>query len=173
MTARQGFIALPIFLTIYVFQEAVVNQFRLPGGGFSLFLIFIFVWAILSSPEIAALGGFLGGLLIDFSQSSSGPIGQWTLLLIAACYGVAYFGSGNESLSGSPLGFTFFTTAAVFLVEFAYVFTGLLFGLQIGSFGQISITILVISLWSLVVTPIVLPIFSRLHAYTFDTRSMI
>ncbi|CAB5112789.1 MAG: rod shape-determining protein MreD [Actinobacteria bacterium] len=173
MTARQGFIALPIFLTIYVFQEAVVNQFRLPGGGFSLFLIFIFVWAILSSPEIAALGGFLGGLLIDFSQSSSGPIGQWTLLLIAACYGVAYFGSGNESLSGSPLGFTFFTTAAVFLVEFAYVFTGLLFGLQIGSFGQISITILGISLWSLVVTPIVLPIFSRLHAYTFDTRSMI
>lgn len=173
MTARQGFIALPIFLTIYVFQEAVVNQFRLPGGGFSLFLIFIFVWAILSSPEIAALGGFLGGLLIDFSQSSSGPIGQWTLLLIAACYGVAYFGSGNESLSGSPLGFTFFTTAAVFLVEFAYVFTGLLFGLQIGSFGQISITILGISLWSLVVTPIVLPIFSRLHSYTFDTRSMI
>jgi len=173
MTARQAFIALPMFLTIYVFQEAVVNQFRLPGGGFSLFLIFIFVWAILSSPEVAALGGFLGGLLIDFSQSSSGPIGQWTLLMIAACYGVAYFGSGNESLSGSPLGFTFSTTAAVFLVEFAYVFTGLLFGLQIGGFGQISLTILGISLWTLVVTPIVLPIFSRLHSYTFDTRSMI
>lgn len=173
MTSRQVFIALPMFLAVYVFQEAVINQFRLPGGGFSIFLIFTLVWAILSTPEVAALAGFLGGLLMDFSQSSSGPIGQWTLLMIAACYGVAYFGSGNESLSVGPLGFTFFTTAAVLLVEFAYVFTGLLFGLQIGNFGQISITIFGISTWSLVVTPIVLPIFSRLHAIIFDTRSMI
>lgn len=173
MSARQIFTALPMFLAVYVFQEAVINQFRLPGGGFSVFLIFILVWAMLSTPEVAALAGFLGGLLMDFSPSSSGPIGQWTLLMIAACYGVAYFGSGNESLSGSPLGFTFFTTVAVLLVEFAYVFTGLLFGLQIGNFGQIAITIFGISTWSLVVTPIVLPIFSRLHAFTFDTRSMI
>jgi rod shape-determining protein MreD len=173
MTARQIFTALPMFLAVYVFQEAVVNQFRLPAGGFSLFLIFTLVWAILSTPEVSALAGFFGGLLMDFSQSSSGPIGQWTLLMIAASYSVAYFGSGHETLSGSPLGFTFLTTAAVFLVEFAYVFTGLLFGLQIGNFSQITITIVGISIWSLVVTPIVLPIFSRLHAYTFDTRSMI
>ena len=173
MTARQVFIALPMFLGIYVFQEAVVNQFRLPGGGFSIFLIFTLVWAILSTPEVAALAGFLGGFLMDFSQSSSGPIGQWTLLMIAACYGVAYFGSGNETLSGSPLGFTFLTTTAVLLVECAYVITGLLFGLQVGNFGQIAITIFGISTWSLVITPIVLPIFSRLHAFTFDTRSMI
>jgi len=173
MTSRQVFIALPMFLAVYVFQETVINQFRLPGGGFSIFLIFTLVWAILSTPEVAALAGFLGGLLMDFSQSSSGPIGQWTLLMIAACYGVAYFGSGNESLSGGPLGITFFTTAAVLLVELAYVFTGLLFGFQIGNFAQIAITIFGISTWSLVVTPIVLPIFSRLHAITFDTRSMI
>lgn len=173
MTARQVFIALPMFLAVYVFQEAVVNQFRLPGGGFSLFLIFTLVWAILSTPEVAALAGFFGGLLMDFSQSSSGPIGQWTLLMIAASYGVAYFGSGNETLSASPLGFTLYTTAAVLLVEFAYVFTGLLFGLQVGDFAQVAMTILGISTWSLVITPIVLPIFSRLHASTFDTRSMI
>lgn len=173
MTARQIFNALPMFLAVYVFQEAVVNQFRLPAGGFSLFLVFTLVWAILSTPEIAALAGFLGGLLMDFSQSSSGPIGQWTLLMIAACYSVAYFGSGHETLSGSPLGFTFLTTAAVFLVEFAYVSTGLLFGLQIGNIGQIAITIIGISIWSLVVTPIVLPIFSRLHSYTFDTRPVL
>ena len=173
MSARQIFTALPMFLAVYVFQEAVINQFRLPGGGFSVFLIFILVWAILSTPEVAALAGFLGGLLMDFSQSSSGPIGQWTLLMIAACYGVAYFGSGNETLSGSPLGFTFLTTTAVLLVECAYVITGLLFGLQVGNFDQIAITIFGISTWSLVITPIVLPIFSRLHAITFDTRSMI
>ena len=173
MITRQISIALPIFLIIYVVQEAVLNQFRLPGGGFSLLLIFTLVWAVLSSPEIAALSGFTAGLLMDLSGSSSGPIGQWTLLMIAACYAVSYFGSGNESLYGNPLGFTLFTTIAVFFIELAYVVTGALLGVQSGSFAQILITICGISLWSLVSTPIFLPVFSRLHALVFNTRSAI
>lgn len=84
---------------IFMAQEAVVNQFRLPGGGFSLLLIFTLMWAILSSQEIAAIGGFIAGLLMDLSPSSTGPIGQWSLLMIAVCYAVSYLGSGNEGLS--------------------------------------------------------------------------
>lgn len=173
MITRQISIALPIFLIIYVVQEAVVNQFRLPGGGFSLLLIFTLVWAVLSSPEIAAFGGFTAGVLMDLSGSSSGPIGQWVLLMVAACYAVSYFGAGNESLQSNPLGFTIFTTSAVFLVELAYVVTGALLGVQSGSVEQIMITVLGISLWSLVATPIFLPLFSRLHALVFNTRSTI
>lgn len=173
MNTRQISISLPIFLIIFVFQEAVVNQFRLPGGGFSLLLIFTLVWSVLSTPEIAALGGFIAGLLMDLSGSSSGPIGQWTLLMIAASFAVSYFGSGNESLQSNPLGFTVFTTSSVFFVELSYVVTGALLGVQSGSFEQTMITILGISLWSLVATPIFLPLFSRLHALAFNTRSAI
>lgn len=162
-----------MFLIIFVVQESLVDQFRLPGGGFSLLLIFTLIWAILSPHEIAALGGFLAGLLMDLSQSSSGPIGQWTLLMISACYAVSYLGFGNENLSGNPLGLTFFATSAVFFVEIAYVITGALLGVQTGSFEQILITLFGISIWSLVVTPIFLPIFSRLHAFVFNTRSAI
>ncbi|CAB4713565.1 unannotated protein [freshwater metagenome] len=171
MLIRQLSLAASLFFVVYLIQESVINQFRLPGGGFSILLIFTLVWAILSTPEIAALGGFLAGLLMDLSQSSSGPIGQWTLLMIAACYVAGYLGSGNEILAGNPLGFTFFTAAATFFIEIAYVVTGALLGVQAGSFGQVLITLLGISLWTLVVTPILLPIFSRLHELIFNTRS--
>lgn len=158
---------------VFIVQEAIVNQFRLPGGGFSLLLIFALVWAILTLPEIAALIGFISGLFMDLSQSSSGPIGQWTLLMIAACYAVAYLGSGNESLSGNPLGFTFLTMSAVFFVELSFVATSALLGVATGGFGQVLITLLGVSMWSLVATPIFLPLFSYLHALTFNTRSVL
>lgn len=165
--------ALPIFLIIYLVQEAIVNQFHFPAGGFSLLLIFTLVWAIVSTSEIAILGGFVAGVLMDLSQSSSGPIGQWTLLMIAACYLVSYIGFGNENVSGNPLFITLITTSAVFLVELAYVVTGALLGVAPGSIGQILITLFGISLWSLVATPILLPLFLRLHALIYSTRSTI
>jgi len=173
MIKRQLSFSIPIFIMIFMAQEAVVNQFRLPGGGFSLLLIFTLMWAILSSQEIAAIGGFIAGLLMDLSPSSTGPIGQWSLLMIAVCYAVSYLGSGNEGLSGNPLGLTFFITSAVFFIEIAYLVTGALLGVQSGSFGQILITLFGISIWTLVITPILLPLFSRLHAFAFNTRSAI
>lgn len=158
---------------MYVVQEAVVNQFRLPGGGFSLFLIFTLAWAILSSPEIAALSGFIAGLLMDLSQSASGPIGQWSLIMIATCYAISYFGSGNDSLTGNPLGVIFLIVSGVFSSELLYVASAALLGVQIGNFEQILLTLFGISLWTLVVTPMLLPIFLRLHGLAFNTRSAI
>ena len=170
MNTRQISIALPIFVAVFIMQESIVNQFRLPGGGFSIFLIFTITWALMSSPEIAALCGFVAGFLMDLSQSAGGPIGQWTLLMITASYAVAYLGSGNEIMASNPLGFTFFTAVTVLAVEVGYVITGALLGVASGSIGQALITIFGMCLWTLAVTPIVLPIFSRLHAFTFDTQ---
>lgn len=173
MMTRQFSLALGQLFLVFVVQEAVVNQFRLPAGGFSLLLIFTLVWAILSLPEIAALIGFFSGLLMDLSQTSSGPIGHWTLLMIAACYAVAYLGSGNESLSGNPLGFTFLVASAVFFVELSFVATGVLLGVASGSFIQVLITSVGVSIWSLVVTPIFLPLISFLHQVTFNKRAVL
>ncbi len=171
MIRRQISTAVPIYIAIYIFQEALINQFRLPWGGFSLLLIVCLIWAILSSPEIAALGGFISGVLMDLSQSSSGPIGQWTLLMVTASCAVSYLGSGSENLSDNPLGFTFLTTSAIVLLEIAYLTTGALLGVTVGGLRHILFTLIGISIWSMLVTPLVLPIFSRLHAFTFDTRS--
>ena len=52
MLTRQISIAAPIFLLIYAIQESVISQFRLPGGGFSILLIFALTWAVLSETEV-------------------------------------------------------------------------------------------------------------------------
>ena len=69
MLTRKFSIAVPIFLIIYVIQEAFVSQIRLPGGGFSILLIFALTWAVLSETEVAAVIGFAAGFLMDLSQT--------------------------------------------------------------------------------------------------------
>jgi rod shape-determining protein MreD len=171
MLTRQISFSAPIFLFFYLFQEAVMNQFKLPGGGFSLFLIFALVWAMLSTPEIAALTGFTAGILMDMSQSSSGPVGQWTLIMIVVCYGASYLGYEDGSISGNPIGVIFFVVIGNLASELLFIASGALLGVTTGGFNQVLVTLLGNSIWTLVVTPIVLPVFSYLHNLVFETRS--
>jgi rod shape-determining protein MreD len=171
MLTRQISVAAPIFLLIYVIQESVISQFRLPGGGFSLLLIFALTWAVLSETEVAAVIGFSAGFLMDLSQSTSGPFGQWTLLMLIAGYAISYIGFGDDNVRANAIGIIFFVVIANLLVEIAYVATGALLGVSVGSFVQVLITLLGMSLWALLISPIVLPVFSRLHALVFDSRS--
>ena len=48
MFARRFLISFPIFATMFVVQEAIVSQFKIFSGGFSLFLVFALLWAALS-----------------------------------------------------------------------------------------------------------------------------
>ena len=104
MFTRQLSFSVPIFLAIFLVQEAVISQFRLPGGGFSLLLIFALTWAVLSQPEIAAVIGFASGFLMDLSQSASGPFGQWTLLMLLAGYAISYIGYGDDNVHANTIG---------------------------------------------------------------------
>jgi rod shape-determining protein MreD len=171
MITRQFSLSVPIFALIYIFQEAVVNQFNLPGGDFSLFMIFALLWAVISTPEIAALTGFGAGILMDMSQSSGGPVGQWTLIMILVCYGVSYLGYGDGNINGNPIGVIFFVVTANLSAEICFLVSGFLLGVATGSFGQILLILLGNSIWTLVITPIVLPVFSFLHNFVFETRS--
>ena len=171
MFTRQISISAPIFILIFIIQESVVSQFRLPGGGFSLLMIFALTWAVLSEFEVAAVIGFAAGVLMDLSQSSSGPFGQWTLIMLLAGYAISYIGYGDDNVHANAIGIVFFVVVANLLVEIAYVASGALLGVYSGSIGQIVITLFGMSVWALLVSPIVLPIFTRLHALIFDSRS--
>ena len=171
MLTRQISIAAPIFLIIYVVQEAIVTQFRLPGGGFSVLLIFALTWAVLSETEVAAVIGFAAGFLMDLSQSAAGPFGQWTLIMLLACYAISYIGYGDDNVRSNAIGIIFFVVIANLLVEITYVASGALLGVSSGSFIQVLITLFGMSIWALLISPILLPIFSRLHALIFDSRS--
>ena len=171
MLTRQISLAAPIFLMIYVIQESVISQFRLPGGGFSLLLIFALTWAVLSETEVAAVIGFAAGFLMDLSQSASGPFGQWTLIMLVAGYAISYIGFGDDNVRANAIGIIFFVVIANLLVEIAFVATGALLGVSLGSFVQVLITLLGMTLWALLISPIVLPVFSRMHTLVFDSRS--
>lgn len=171
MLTRQISIATPIFLIIYVIQEAVVSQFRLPGGGFSILLIFALTLAVLSETEVAAVVGFSAGFLMDLSQTAAGPFGQWTLIMLMAGYAISYIGYGDDNVQANATGIIFFIVIANLLVEIAYVASAALLGVSLGSFIQVLITLFGMSIWALLVSPILLPIFSRLHSLIFDARS--
>lgn len=171
MFTRQISISAPIFLLIFVIQESVISQFRLPGGGFSILMIFALTWAVLSEFEVAAVIGFSAGFLMDLSQSSPGPFGQWTLIMLLAGYAISYIGYGDDNVHANAIGIVFFVVIGNFLVEVAYVVSGALLGVTVGSFSQVLITLIGMSIWALLISPIVLPIFTRLHALIFDSRS--
>jgi rod shape-determining protein MreD len=156
---------------IYTIQESVISQFRLPGGGFSILLIFALTLAVLSETEVAAVIGFAAGFLMDLSQSASGPFGQWTLIMLVAGYAISYIGYGDDNVRANAIGIIFFVVIANLLVEIAFVATGALLGVSAGSFIQILITLFGMTIWALLISPIVLPLFSRLHALVFDSRS--
>jgi len=106
---------------------------------------------------------------LDLAQGSDGPIGQWTLILVLVCYAVSYFGEGN--INGNPLGIVFFVVSANFVAHILFLASGTLLGVQVGSLGQVLLTLFGTSLWTLAITPILLPVFSKAHEIIFDSRT--
>ena len=154
-------------------QEALVNQLSFPAGGFSILLILTLLWAALSTPEVAAVVGFGGGILLDLSPSTSGPLGHWTLILVFMSYAIAFFSYGDENMRGNPLSLILMITLAQVIVLFSYVVTGFLLGNVATSFSQTLITLLGSGIWTLVVTPLMLPVVVWLHDLAFDSRMRI
>ena len=161
----------PIFLFFYLIQESVVSQFHLLGGGISIFLLFALVWSVLSTPEVAAATGFAAGVMMDLSQSSSGPVGQWALIMITICYAISFLGYGDESIHGSPAGIVFLVVAGCVASEILFLVSAALLGISTGNAWHLFFTILGSAMWAVIFTPIFLPLFSYLRSNAMDTRS--
>jgi rod shape-determining protein MreD len=173
MISRRFLFSFPIFFTIYLLQEAFVVQMRLPAGGFSLMLIVTLIWASMSTPEIGALTGFGAGLLMDLSQTSPGPMGHWTLVMILTSYLVSFLSYGDDHVRANPLNIVFLVLIGVVISQVSFVILGILLGEAIGSTTQVIFICLGTAFWSAIVTPLILPIISRLHAVVFGTASRI
>jgi rod shape-determining protein MreD len=146
---------------------------RLPAGGFSLMLIVTLIWASMSTPEIGALTGFGAGLLMDLSQTSPGPMGHWTLVMILTSYLVSFLSYGDDHVRANPLNIVFLVLIGVVISQVSFVILGILLGEAIGSTTQVIFICLGTAFWSAIVTPLILPIISRLHAVVFGTASRI
>jgi rod shape-determining protein MreD len=173
MLLRRFGITGTIFALFFIAQEAVITQLNFPAGGFSIFLILTLLWAALSTPEVAAAAGFGAGILLDLSPSTSGPLGHWTLILVLMCYAIAFFSYGDENIRGNPFSVIMMVTLAQAIVLVSYLVTGFLLGVTATSFGQTLITIIGNAVWTMVITPLLLPVVVWLHDLAFDSRMRI
>jgi rod shape-determining protein MreD len=171
MSLRSFLLSSPLFLGVFLFQEAFVTQMRLPAGGFNLLLIVALIWAALSTPEIGALTGFGAGIGMDLSQTSPGPMGHWTLVMIIACYAVAFLGYGDDNIRGNPINIVFLTTVGVVASQAVFLLLGLMLGQQIGSIGNIIFVLAGSAFWTAIISPLILKVVSYLHSNIFGTRS--
>jgi len=169
MFLRKFAISAPIFLVIYVIQEAFISQLRLSGGGFSLFLIFTLIWCALSEPEVGAMVGFGAGLLMDLSQSASGPMGQWTLIMILAGFAIAYLGFGDNNFRSSPISLIILTVISVFVSRLIYFVVGLMLGNESGSLLHVVSSLFGQSIWAIAVAPLLVPIITRIHGLVYES----
>ena len=173
MSLRSFFYSAPIFLTVFLMQEALVTQLRLPLGGFNLLLIVSLIWAALSTPEIGALTGFGAGIAMDLSQTSPGPMGHWTLILIIACYAVAFLGYGDDNIRANPINIVLLTTIGIVAAQLTFLLLGILLGQEAGSFQSVFWLLAGTAFWTALVSPLVLKVISYLHANVFGLNSPI
>jgi rod shape-determining protein MreD len=154
-------------------QEAFITQMRLPAGGFNVLLIVALIWAALSTPEIGALTGFGAGLMMDVSQTSPGPMGHWTLVLIIACYAIAFLGYGDDNIRGNPINIVLLTTIGVVAAQAVFLILGLMLGQEIGSISNIFFVLAGSAFWTAIISPLILKVISYLHAIVFGSSSRI
>jgi hypothetical protein len=173
MSIRSFLLSSPIFLGVFLFQEAFVTQMRLPAGGINLLLVIALIWSALSTPEIGALTGFGAGIGMDLSQTSPGPMGHWTLVLIIACYAVAFLGYGDDNIRGNPINIVLLTTIGVVASQTVFLVLGLMLGQQIGSIGNIIFLLAGSAFWTAIISPLLLKVVSYLHANIFGSRAQL
>lgn len=171
MFARKFFTSIPIFALLYLLQESFFNQFRLFGGGVSIFLIFTLLWSSLGPPELGALTGFGAGLMMDLSQTSSGPMGQWTLIMILAGFTISYLGIGDNNFRSSPFSLILIILAGVVLTRFIYLILGLLLGREIGSLWSIVLSLSSSALWTVATVPLLTPVVTRIYETLFEVKT--
>ena len=173
MSLRSFLLSSPIFLLVFLFQEGFVTQMRLPAGGINILLVVALIWSALSTPEIGALTGFGAGIAMDVSQTSAGPMGHWTLVLIIACYAVAFLGYGDDNIRSNPINIVLLTAVGVVASQIIYLILGLMLGQEIGSIGNIIFLLAGSAFWTAIISPLIIKVVSSLHATVFGTRTRI
>ena len=121
--------SLAFFFVLFAVQESAISLIHFPVAGFSLYLAVAIALIAYEDHDGAIIMGFLSGIVLDLSQTSNGPFGQWALILTLIGY---VFASNRESIfdaTSAPLTF-------VLLIALSFVENAL------RSFGRIIVSIL-------------------------------
>jgi len=163
-----------VFLFIvFIIQEMVIARINFPVSGFSLYLAALMIVLSLEDRTGSLVFGFIGGIIMDLSTSADTPFGQWALVMTF----IGYLFSVNRETIGdftqNPFTFVVFVSAAVSLSLLVFLIIGIMLGQNNGGFYHNSTLIFANAIWSLLLTPIFLPVVIKVRKLTLTNRERI
>lgn len=167
--SRAGISAL-FLLFVFVIQEAAISKINLPIGGFSLYLAVLLGLMALEDRSGAIVLGFIGGLILDLSPSVDSPVGKWAFVLTTIGY---LFSTNRESIgdfTARPMAFVFFTAVGSILTLLVFLALGVLLGENNGSIWHNFATVFGNGIWTLIFSPILLPLLVKWRGLTLTSR---
>ena len=173
MSGLRVFYTSLFLFALFVIQELVIARINFSFDGFSLYLAALMIVLSLEDRTGSLVFGFIGGMIMDLSTSADTPFGQWALVMTF----IGYLFSLNRETIGdftqSPFTFVLFVSAAVSLSLSVFLFIGLMLGQNNGGIYHNVILIFVNSIWSLILTPIFLPLVIKVRKLTLTNRERI
>jgi len=173
MSGLRVFYTSVFLFVIFIIQEILIARINFPFSGFSLYLAALMIVLSLEDRTGSLVFGFIGGMIMDLSTSADTPFGQWALVMTF----IGYLFSVNRETIGdftqSPFTFVLFVSAAVSLSLSVFLFIGLMLGQNNGGIYHNVILIFVNSIWSVILTPIFLPLVIKVRKLTLTNRERI
>jgi rod shape-determining protein MreD len=173
MSGLRVFYTSVFLFIIFVIQELAIDRINFPLNGFSLYLAALMIVLSLEDRTGSLVFGFIGGMIMDLSTSADTPFGQWALVMTV----IGYLFSVNRETIGdftqSPFTFVVFISAAVSLSLSVFLLIGLMLGQNNGGVYHNVILILANAIWSLILTPIFLPLVIKVRKLTLTNRDRI
>jgi rod shape-determining protein MreD len=173
MSGLRVFYTSVFLFIIFIIQELAIGRINFPLNGFSLYLAALMIVLSLEDRTGSLVFGFIGGMIMDLSTSADTPFGQWALVMTV----IGYLFSVNRETIGdftqSPFTFVVFVSAAVSLSLSVFLLIGLMLGQNNGGVYHNVILILANAIWSLILTPVFLPLVIKVRKLTLTNRDRI
>jgi rod shape-determining protein MreD len=160
-----------VFLLFFLLQESLLNKVDFFIGGFSLYLAFFMAWIMQDERNSAVATGFIAGLIADLSPTLEAPFGLWTFILTSMSYVLATNVRAALDSEISPVVMSIVTVSGSSLALFLFVLYGAILGQDVGSSSYVVQEIFGNAMWTLLLSPLYVPITVALYRATLTARN--
>jgi len=160
-----------VFLLFFLLQESILNKIDFFIGGFSLYLAFFMAWIMQDERNSAVATGFIAGLIADLSPTLEAPIGLWTFILTSMSYVLATNVRAALDSDLSPVVMSIVTVTGTSVALFLFVLFGAILGQDVGSSTYVIQEIFGNALWTLLLSPLYVPITVAFYRATLTARN--